>query len=103
MKIASKSIGWTDQNAGEGVANFLLFYSQGNPVFSYELPSIPIPAVQGQTEYVYTLPGAIPLTEGEWTLWIAAADAEGNISDPVSVTRFFDFTPPQPITNLRIL
>jgi len=103
MKIATKSIAWTDQNEGQGVANFLIFYAQGNPTFSYELPSIPIPAVQGQVEYVYTLPGAIPLTEGEWTIWIAAADAEGNISDPVSVTRFFDFTPPQPVTNLRIL
>lgn len=103
MKIASKSIAWSDPNEGVGVANFLIYYAQGNPVFSYDLPNIAVPAIQGQTDYVYNLPGAISLTEGEWTIWIAAADAEGNIADPASVTRFFDFTPPQPVTNLRIL
>lgn len=102
MKVAQKSIGWTDPNAGSGVQNFLIFYAQGNPSFSYDLPSVAIPAVPGQTDYVYALPGAIPLTEGEWTLWIAPADAEGNIADPVSVTRPFDFTPPQQVTNLRV-
>ena len=103
MKIATKSIAWTDPNQGEGVTDFRLYYAQGNPAFSYELPYVPVPAVPGQAEYVYTLPGAVPLTEGEWTLWVAAADAEGNISDPASVTRFFDFTPPLPVQNLRVL
>lgn len=103
MKIATKSIAWRDPNEGQGVANFLLYYAQGNPPFSYDLPSLSIPSVPGQSEYVYTLPGAIPLTEAEWTLWIAAADSEGNISDPVSVTRFFDFTPPLAPVDLRVL
>lgn len=103
MKLAVKNISWTDPNAGQGVANFFIYYAQGSPTFSYELPSVSIPAVAGQAEYVYQLPGEIPLTEGEWTLWIAPADAEGNIADPVSVTRFFDFTPPQPVANLRVL
>ena len=104
MKIATKSIAWTDPNAGVGVSAFQLFYAQGSdPVFSYDNQKIVIPAVEGQTEYLYVLPGGIPLTEGQWTIWIAAADAEGNISDPASVTRFFDFTPPLPVTNLRVL
>lgn len=103
MKIAEKSIAWTDPNAGQGVADFRLYYAQGAPAFSYELPHVAVPAVSGQAEYVYALPGAIPLTEGEWTLWIAAADADGNISDPVSVTRFFDFTPPLAPTDFRVL
>ena len=103
MKIAEKSIAWTDPNAGQGVAVFRLYYAQGAPEFSYELPHVAVPAVAGQAEYIYTLPGAIPLIEGEWTLWIAAADADGNISDPVSVTRFFDFTPPLAPTDLRVL
>lgn len=102
MKIAEKSIAWTDPNAGQGVAAFYLYYAQGAP-FAYELPHAVVPAVPGQAEYVYALPGEIPLTEGEWTLWIAAADADGNISDPASVTRFFDFTPPLAPTDLRVL
>lgn len=103
MKLAQKSIAWTDPNEGAGVANFLIYYATGNPVFSYDLPHVAVPAIPGQSEYVFALPGGIPLTEGEWTLFIAPADAEGNIADPVSVTRFFDFTPPQPVTNLRVL
>lgn len=103
MKIAEKSIAWTDPNAGQGVAGFRLYYAPGSPAFDYELPHVVVPAVAGQAEYVYALPGGIPLTEGEWTLWIAAADAEGNLSDPVSVTRFFDFTPPLAPTDLRVL
>lgn len=102
MKIAAKSIAWTDPNAGQGVANFFLYYSQESE-FSYELPSVSIPAVPGQSEYTYMVSGNLPLTEGNWTLWIAPADAEGNIADPVSVTRFFDFTPPNPVTNMRVL
>lgn len=102
MKVATKSLGWTDPQAGAGVQNYLIFYAQGNPPFSYELPSVAVPAVPGQAEYVYQLPGAIPLTEGEWTLWVAAADAEGNISDPASVTRPFDFTPPRAPENVRV-
>jgi hypothetical protein len=104
MKLAQKSIAWTDPNAGQGVANFLIYYASGGSTpFSYDLPSVAVPAVSGQAEYVYPLPGAMPLAEGEWTLWIAPADAEGNIADPASVTRFFDFTPPQPVTNVRVL
>lgn len=103
MKIATKSIAWTDPQAGAGVQGFLLYYAQGNPVFAYDLPHVVIPAVPEQTEYAYQLPGAVPLTEGEWTLWIAAADAEGNISDPASVTRPFDFTPPLPVQNVRVV
>lgn len=103
MKIATKSIAWSDPNAGQGVADFLIYYAQGQPAFSYDLPHVAVPAVPGQSEYVYTLPGEIPLTEAEWTLWIAAADADGNISDPVSVTRFFDFTPPPAPLNVRVL
>ncbi len=103
MKIATKSIAWSDPNAGQGVADFLIYYAQGQTAFSYDLPHVAVPAVPGQAEYVYQLPGEIPLTEGEWTLWIAAADADGNISDPASVTRFFDFTPPLAPSNLRVL
>lgn len=104
MYIATKSIAWTDPNAGQGVANFNIYYAQGaGTAFNYDLPKAIVPAVQGQAEYVYELPGSIPLTESEWTLWIAAADAEGNISDPVSVTRFFDFTPPLAPVDLRVL
>jgi hypothetical protein len=105
MKIATKSIAWTDdQNLGEGVSAFYIFYSNGGDAqFSYDLPYVAVPAVKGQADYVFTLPGGIPLSEGTWTLWIAPGDAEGNIGDPVSVTRFFDFTPPRPVSNLRIL
>ena len=104
MKIAAKSIAWTDPNAGIGVASFYLYYTAGSgTTFSYDDPKVAIPAVVGQSEYVYNLPGVIPLTEGEWTLRIAAADAEGNISDPASLTRFFDFTAPLAPSNLRVL
>ena len=44
MKIAVKSIAWTDPNAGQGVANFLIYYAQGSDVqFAYELPSVAVP------------------------------------------------------------
>jgi hypothetical protein len=103
MKLAQKSIAWTDPQAGEGVANFLVYYAQGSAPFSYDLPSVAVPAVPGQSEYVFNLPGGLAIVEGEGTLWVAPSDAEGNIADPASVTRFFDFTPPQMVTNLRVL
>ena len=103
MKIATKSIAWTDPQAGADVANIHIYYAQGNPTFSYELPKVVVPAVLGQQEYSYLLPGAIPLTEGEWTLFICFADAEGNISDPASLTRFFDFTAPRAPENLKVI
>ena len=104
MKIATKSFGWTDPNAGAGVSNFYVYWAAGHTTpFAYELPKTAVPVVEGQTEYVFQLPGPIPLTEGEWTLWVAAADAEGNISDPGMLTRFFDFTAPVAPVNLRVL
>jgi hypothetical protein len=99
-----KSIAWTDPNAGQGVAEFYLYYAPGEaPPFDYDMPHVVIPAVPDKSDYVYALPGQIPLTEGTWTLWVAAADADGNISDPASVTRFFDFTPPLAPVDLRVL
>ena len=46
---------------------------------------------------------AIPITEGQWAIAVAFADAEGNISDFAVMMRFFDFTAPLAPTNLRIL
>ena len=104
MKLASKSIAWTDPQAGEGVANFIVYYAAGDTVaFSYDLPSVSVPAAKGQTEYTFALPGGLTILEGPGTIWVAPADAEGNIGDPSSLTRIFDFTPPQPVTNLRIV
>jgi hypothetical protein len=103
MKLAQRSIAWSDPtNMGKGVSAYYIYATQGGS-FSYDLPYVAVPAVEGQSEYVFILPGGLPITEGEWTLYIAPGDAEGNIADPVSVTRFFDFTPPAPVTNLRIL
>lgn len=104
MKIAQKSIGWTDPQAGEGVANFLIYYAAGEGVqFNYDLPNVPVPASPGQTEYTFMLPGGLSILEGPGTIWVAPSDAEGNIADPASLTRIFDFTPPQPVMNLRII
>lgn len=106
MKIAVKSFAFTDPNAGMGVAVFFMYYRSyvaGAAPFVYDDPHIPIPAVEGQSEYVVQLPGGIPLTEGQWELGLCGADAEGNISDIIVISRFFDFTAPLAPTNLRIL
>jgi len=105
MKIATKVIAWeqTDLTA----KNFWFFYKaiQPNetPVFGYEDPHIVIPAVEGQTEYQLQIPGQLALTEGTYALGVAAADAEGNLSDITTLVRFFDFTAPAAPQNLRVL
>ena len=107
MRIATKVIAFEDPQMGMGVSSFFLYYKlisgEAPPSFAYDDPHLTIPAVQGQKDYQVQIPGQLPLTEGQYALGFAAADAEGNISDIAVLVRFFDFTAPLAPVNIRVL
>lgn len=101
MLIQRKILGF--EHDGVGVSEFRIRYIRGEGEFSYGLPVFRIPFVAGQTAYTFSVPDDLPLTEGNYILWLTAADAEGNESDPVQLSRFFDFTAPSAPVNFRVL
>lgn len=74
------------------VVEFRIYYAQ--TAIGESSPFVTISVVQGQTAYPVEFPTAVPVTEGQYNIGVAAVDDAGNESDMDVISPFFDFTPP---------
>jgi hypothetical protein len=104
MLIQKKTFSFSITGLGAPVASWVFYKKADNPTvpFTYMDPHIVVPVETGKLTYNLIIPDQIPLEEGMYQLGVASFDAEGNGSDIVTLTRFFDFTAPDAPFDLKV-
>lgn len=97
-----------DKSSSTDVASYNIRIVPANSVFEYTLPPANIAqpaAVSGSNTITVDLASLSnkPTVDGSYDVYITAADATGNESDPLKLTATFDFTPPAAPTNASIV
>lgn len=104
MLIQKKTFSFSITGLGAPIAAWVFYKKSTDPPipFMYDDPHIVIPIEAGKLSYSLVIPDQIPLEEGMYQLGVATFDAEGNGSDIVTLTRFFDFTAPDAPFDLKV-
>lgn len=100
MKITKKKFSF-DLESTEGVAGYNVYYDKN--VITYDSNKVTFTnIVPDQLTYTITLPDDVPLTDGDYNIGVSVFDEEGNESEIIVISYFFDFIAPVSPKNLRI-
>lgn len=102
-KIKSRKISW-DKSEADDIAGYKVYYKPDDGgSFNYDDPSI---SVDDPDKTSVVVPDDFPEDafpeDGDYLIGVSAFDDIGNEADIVDVSAPFDFTPPEPITGLKV-